>query len=696
MGRKKNKDNADHRPPATISTVLSISLPELHPWHRRNDVLGLAVLFTGILVLYAVSTPRTVMLEDDGSFISASWFAGVAHPPGYPLYILLGWFVSHLIPFGSVAWRVHSLSGLMGALTCACIAWIIIRRTGNRPAADLAAAALGVSEHFWSQAIIADVYTTNTAVVFLTLVLIQEAAVRQDTRLWVAAAGVYGLGFANHYPLLILGSPVFLAFVVAAGRDFRSRLPYLASISVLAAATIYGWMVWRSHYSGPINFYGPLESWDRFVAFVNRSIYEDVDTNINAGFRDKLLYARYVVTEALLQFSVVGGLIALWGMFTSWRSGWRLGLLCELLSLVGSSFLLIALLGFNYEYGRVAIFRPYPLVAYGIFALWLGYGVHALAQRARAGSWPVLPVMYAIGGLVIAAMGIWNGSSNYRPHDTFAEEQAQAMLDLTEENANLIVKTDGFVMPIAYLHWVEGRRKDLRVLEAHGLLFNDRIAPPWLIGQYIEKGHASWAKFIREAEQPVYFLATGRPLVPELGYRVLGFIDKFDATVPLNEARANPSDRAKEYFKKLIAMPKPHHIHSVRHRNNLIREYGKYLGYVLVMDHPEANKYIEDVLPLAESNYWSLIGMAYILVQQQGEKWLRAAEPYLRKARRLAGDDRSKMQRAHLFYLEGLVEQRKGNAGRARVLFLESLKIDRAETNKARQALQRVAASGAG
>lgn len=696
MGRKKTKDNADHRPPATISVALSTSLPELHPWHRRNDALGLAVLFTGILILYAVSTPRTVMLEDDGSFISASWFAGVAHPPGYPLYILLGWLVSHLIPFGSVAWRVHSLSGLMGALTCACIAWIIIRRTGNRPAAYLAAAALGVSEHFWSQAIIADVYTTNTAIVFLTLVLIQEAAVRRDTRLWVAAAGVYGLGFANHYPLLILGSPVFLAFVVAAGRDFRSRFPYLAPISVLAAATIYGWMVWRSHHSGPINFYGPLESWDRFVAFVDRSIYKDVDTNINAGFRDKLLYARYVVTEALLQFSVVGGLVALWGMFTSWRSGWRLGFLCELLALVGSSFMLIALLGFNYEYGKVAIFRPYPLVAYGIFALWLGYGVHALTQRARAGSGPVLPVMYAIGGLVVAAMGVWNGSSNYRPHDTFAEEQAQAMLDLAEENANLIVKTDGFVMPIAYLHWVEGRRKDLRVLEAHGLLFNDRIAPPWLIGQYIEKGHAAWAKFIREAEQPVYFLATGRPLVPELGYRVLGFIDKFDATVPLNQARANPSDRAKEYFKKLIAMPKPHHIHSVRHRNNLIREYGKYLGYVLVMDHPEANKYIEDVLPLAESDYWSLVGMAYILVQQQGEKWLRAAEPYLRKARRLAGDDRSKMQRAHLFYLEGLVEQRKGNAGKAKALFLESLNLDRAETNKARQALQRVTASGAG
>ena len=96
------------------------------------------------------------MLEDDGLFVTTASFAGVAHPPGYPLYVVLGWLAS-LVPFGSVAWRVHTLSGLMGACTCACIAWLVLRRTGNRPAAYLTGAALAVSEHFWSQAIIADV-----------------------------------------------------------------------------------------------------------------------------------------------------------------------------------------------------------------------------------------------------------------------------------------------------------------------------------------------------------------------------------------------------------------------------------------------------------------------------------------------------------------------------------------------------------
>ena len=171
----------------------------------------------------------------------------------------------------------------MGALTCACIAWIVLRRTGNRPAAFLAGAAFAVSEHFWSQAIIADVYTTNTAVVFLTLALVQEAAQRRSTRLWLASAAVYGLGLANHYPLLVLASPVFLAWAVAAWKDFRGRLHYLLPAAALPVAALYGWMVWRSHQQLPINFLGPIESWSEFLIYIDRSIYGHIDQNVNAA-----------------------------------------------------------------------------------------------------------------------------------------------------------------------------------------------------------------------------------------------------------------------------------------------------------------------------------------------------------------------------------------------------------------------------
>ena len=684
--RKRRSTGKTARPARRESLML---LPELHALRLKRDLGGIALLFASVLVLYAASTPRTVMLEDDGLFITIATFASVGHPPGYPLYILLGHLAS-LLPLGSVAWRVHTLSGLMGALTCACIAYLVLRRTGNRPAAYLAGAALAVSEHFWSQAIIADVYTTNTAVVFLTLALVQEAATNRSTRLWIGAAAVYSLGLANHYPLLILSSPLFLAYAIGARKDFYRNVSYLLPIALLPAAVLYGWMVWRSVQPLPVNFLGPIQSWSAFLTFIDRSIYGHIDQNVNAGLFDKLLYAKYFATQALLQFSIAGGIVALWGAFSQYRTGWRVGLLCETLAFAASSFLLIAMLGFNYEPLRIYTFRPYPLVAYCIFALWLGYGMRALMQGVRDWRESMLPAIYAACALIVAALGVYNGKRNYRPHDRFAEEQAQAMLDIAEKDTAFVLYADPYVGPISYLHYVEGQRPNLRLLEYHGLVFSDRIVHPLTT---TKQKTAAWADFLRNADQPVYSLWFG-PAFSATGLAHLGFFVEVNKTVGAGRIQLKGNDKAKAYFEKLIAMPAPKDLPNAVHRNEMLRGYGEYLGLAQVDERSSMIDYIADVLPLAKSNYWSLMGMAKALASQGGDRPLELAETYLQKAVQLAGDDRNKETRAKEYFVAGQIARRKGNGNRAMALFRESLRIDRAPSNPSHQALKAMGFSG--
>ena len=64
-------------------------------------------------------------MEDDGLFILSSYFLGIEHPPGYPLFTLIGHLFTYL-PFGSVAYRVHLASALFGALSGAA-AWLCAR-----------------------------------------------------------------------------------------------------------------------------------------------------------------------------------------------------------------------------------------------------------------------------------------------------------------------------------------------------------------------------------------------------------------------------------------------------------------------------------------------------------------------------------------------------------------------------------------
>ncbi len=676
-------------PPRRREPLLRATLPDLHPLEPRADAFGVALLFVGAFALYAVSAPRTVMLEDDGLFVTTATFAGVAHPPGYPLYVLLGWLAS-LVPLGEVAWRVHALSGLMGALTCVSVAWLVLRRTGNRPAAWLAGAALAVSEDFWSQAIIADVYTTNTAAVFLTLALAQEAAAARSARLWIAAAAVYGFGLANHYPLLILASPLFFAYAAGAGRDFGRRVVYLVPIAALAAAALYGWMAWRSHQPAPVNFLGPIGSWGEFLSFVDRSIYSHIDQNPNAGLADKLFFAGHFAMQALSQFGVVGTLVALWGAFASFRGGWRLGFSCEALAFVASSFLLIALLGFNYEPLRISTFRPYPLVAYGILALWLGHGAHALVRWARVRREPLLPVVHAAGTFLVAGLCAWNVGVNYRPHDRFAEEQARALLDIAEEDGVFVLYSDPFVGPMSYLHWVKGLRPNLRLLEYHGVYIADRVVRPlWPTGRKT----AGWAEFLRNTDLPVYSLWYG-PAFSGAGLAHLGFFVRVHEGAGPGRIEIRANDKAKAYFGKLIAMPTPRDPPSAIHRNEMLRAYGEYLGLAQADERSSMNSYVADVVSLAEGNYWSLMGMSKALATQPGDRSLRLAETYLRRALEMAGDDRGKENRATERFIEGQVALRRGDTGKARMLFRESLSIDRGADNHARQALERLDSSG--
>ena len=147
-----------------------------------------------LFALYALSAPRTVSHEDDGMFVLSSYFLGIEHPPGYPVFTWIGHLFTYL-PFGSVAYRVHLASALFGALSCGALYLCARTLIPGRLPALLAAIGLGMSPVFWSQAVIAEVYTLNT---FFFLVLMFMGLQSRDGRLLPWMALVFGLSLSNH------------------------------------------------------------------------------------------------------------------------------------------------------------------------------------------------------------------------------------------------------------------------------------------------------------------------------------------------------------------------------------------------------------------------------------------------------------------------------------------------------------------
>ena len=104
---------------------------------------------------------------DGGELITASVTLGVPHPPGYPIYTVLGKLASYL-PVGTIAFRYNLFSALMMALAAGFVAVAsrnLLSRTNHSSRINVAAIAAGLSFAFnqvvWSQAVIAEVYALN-------------------------------------------------------------------------------------------------------------------------------------------------------------------------------------------------------------------------------------------------------------------------------------------------------------------------------------------------------------------------------------------------------------------------------------------------------------------------------------------------------------------------------------------------------
>jgi len=135
--------------------------------HLASLLLSLSVITIALLVYLPTMAPTITWQHggaDSGELAAAVVTAGVAHPPGYPTYLLLGslWL---MLPLGQdVAYQLNLLSVVSAALAAALTANTIVLLAESLPKRPLYAGALfgGLSLTFaplvWSQALITEVY----------------------------------------------------------------------------------------------------------------------------------------------------------------------------------------------------------------------------------------------------------------------------------------------------------------------------------------------------------------------------------------------------------------------------------------------------------------------------------------------------------------------------------------------------------
>jgi len=171
-----------------------------------------------------ITLAPTVTLWDAGEFITASKVLGIPHPPGTPLFVLLGHIWAGALPIGGYAWRLNLMSACFSAAGAGCYFLVAHRVLAGEPAwlrtgAAAAAALLSafVFTH-WQNSNETEVYTVATfsiAAMAWLVVRWRDLRASGDARaihLLLLIVYIAALSIGNHL-LALLAGPAVSVFI---------------------------------------------------------------------------------------------------------------------------------------------------------------------------------------------------------------------------------------------------------------------------------------------------------------------------------------------------------------------------------------------------------------------------------------------------------------------------------------------------
>jgi hypothetical protein len=481
------------------------------------------LVFLSAVSLYIATLAPSVVFGDPGEYQFIPHILGIAHPPGYAFYTVLGKVWTSIVRIGSVAYRSNLLAAAAGAWTVSMAFGMVYlvgksghERSKSHPSqldqenqsgpvavtlisALFAALYLAVSTNLWQHSIHANSHIVSAALSATTLYTLLRWWVT-DRDLWLYTAAFLASVGVTHHPLLAFGAPAYVVFVIAVRPSLlkdRRRL-ILVLLAVLSGFGVFLYLFLRA---GATPF-GPSPTFD---AIIGHATARGIRGNLFVfGLADQPTRLRVFLSLLKLQFDPLLLILGIVGLvWLAWR---RL----RPFALLFLFYIIYVLFIMN----TVQDVMAYLLLPFTTTAVFVGCGVLAVlhsTQRMIANRrWQ----MVAITSLtLLLAFGVVRPTVNKIPRLSLRDFRlADQYIDAVFEQfarkgqgAVLLAPWEGMT-PLHYAEYVEGRV--LNPADVRPVFVASGTAKPWVefVWKYIEDG-------------PIY-LADYRPEVAAEGFRL--------------------------------------------------------------------------------------------------------------------------------------------------------------------------------
>ena len=429
------------------------------------------------LILYVRTAAPSLSWANDGAdggeLLAAAETLGIAHPPGYPTYLLLLHLWTRL-PLGDLARRGNLFSAFCAAAALALFTHLLTEQFASerKPLSQIGPLATGlllaVMPTLWAQATITEVYTLHVFLFMLAWWMLTrwDTALAQGnslTALWLGGAGVvWGLGMGNHLSLALV-VPGALIWIVRT-KNWAKRDALAGLIGVVMGLGVYAYLPLRAQAWPPINWGNP-QSWEGFRWLISGQLYQRFVFGLTADEALPRVSAWAALLRDQLGWVPLGlAWIGLWAEMT--RARWRR------LGSMGVIFLLYTLYALGYDTSDSYV---YLLPAFFVAAWWVARGLSSLSPATEGGILEELKPSVASGirGLAVVlllATAGYNLAAQYQALDLHNDWEAwtygHQVMDEVPQGALLISEGDRHVFAIWYFRYGLGERPDVAVVTA--------------------------------------------------------------------------------------------------------------------------------------------------------------------------------------------------------------------------------------
>lgn len=341
--------------------------------------------------IYLRTVAPDVLAGDAGQFHFTAWRLGVSHPTGYPTYHLVGHLWQNLLGVFNIspAWAMNALSGIIGALSLGLLYTLMRDRLPtppgqqvglNRAAALFTALIFGWNITYWSQNLIAEVYTLH--VVFLLAIFSAAYSLeKRRARGLVLLAAWVGLGLTHHGMTLLVIPPLLLYLFICHPTWMKQSIKtwLAATMAGVLPLLIYFYIPLRAGPGGSPWYHQRLgtETLTLYGGDWNAFIHYITGQSISVGFNSPIEALNQLAFAFWLwrfHFTIAGLFLVGLGLFVLFRSRNY-----AVLTLTGGYAVTQQLFNLFYNIEDILV---YYIPLYLVGAIWAGFGAYALATAA--------------------------------------------------------------------------------------------------------------------------------------------------------------------------------------------------------------------------------------------------------------------------------------------------------------------------